>query len=49
MACYKSGYKRIGVHEHGAGIKSKNKHSLSGKFNEYKDKEYWKNYNKNKK
>ena len=50
MACYKGKCSQIGVHEHGAGIKSKNKHCLSNsKFNGYKDSEYWKNYNKNKK
>lgn len=46
MACYTKSYKCIGVKEHGAGIKGKKKHSLNGKFNEYKDADYWKNYNK---
>lgn len=46
MACYTQSYKRIGVQEHGAGIKGKKKHSLNGKFNDYKDSNYWKNYNR---
>lgn len=49
MACYTQDYKVIGAKEHGAGIKSKNSHQLNGKFNNYKDSNYWKEYNSKRK